>query len=135
MWSGTHASQDYVFLGLPSGAGTQPAKMQSRLARRRVLIAFDGDEAGRDASVRWAKELTLANTVEIVPMPEGKDLSSVADIPSLLAQARPYEPAMPGLDNNRYHRTTRDGAPGAQLADCLEPAAGHAVPTGPRPTR
>ena len=119
VWSGTHASQDHVFLGLPSGAGTQPAKMQSRLARRRVLIAFDGDEAGRDASVRWAKELALTNTIEIVPMPEGKDLSSVADIPGLLTQSRPYEPAMPGLMvlNNRYHRTTRDGAPGAQLAD------------------
>jgi len=119
VWSGTHSTKDYVFLGLPSGAGTRPEKMASRLTGRRVLIAFDGDSAGRDASIVWATELALDNQVEIVPVPEGKDLSSVVDIPALLRGARPYEPAMPGLLklNGRYHRATRDGNPGQQLSD------------------
>jgi hypothetical protein len=119
VWSGTHASQDYVFFGLPSGAGTRPEKMQTRLAGRRILIAMDGDEAGRAASLLWATELSKNNTVEIVPVPEDKDLSSVADIPGLLRQARPYEPAMPGIMviAGRYHRTSKNGEPGMQLGD------------------
>jgi hypothetical protein len=67
VWSGTHATEEFVFLGLPTGAGTQPAKMRSRLAGRRVLIAFDQDRAGRDAATLWANELAKNNDVEIVP--------------------------------------------------------------------
>lgn len=119
VWSGTHATQDYVFLGLPSGAGTRPEKMRSRLAGRRILIALDGDEAGRAASLLWAQHLAKDNTVEIVPVPEGKDLSSVADIPALLRKARPYEAPMRGLMElaGGYRRTTKDGEPGMQVAD------------------
>lgn len=120
VWSGTHSTQDYVFLGLPSGAGTRPEKMQTRLASRRVLLAFDGDEAGREAAMLWAKALEQdRNQVEIVPVPWGKDLSQVADLPGLLAKSRPFQPRMPGLMvlNGRYHSMNKDGDPGQQLSD------------------
>ncbi len=124
VWSGTHASQDYVFFGLPSGAGTRPEKMQTRLAGRRILIALDGDEAGRAASLLWAKDLSKRNAVEIVPVPDGKDLSSVTDIPSLLRDARPYVAPLRGLLAlpGGYRRATKDGEPGMQVSDfTLEP--------------
>lgn len=119
VWSGTHSTKDYVFLGLPSGAGTRPEKMASRLTGRRVLIAFDGDAAGRGASILWAEYLATDNQVEIVPVPEGKDLASMSDIPAVLRGARPYEAAMMGLLrlNGRYHRATRNNDPGQQLSD------------------
>jgi hypothetical protein len=119
VWSGTHATENFVFLGLPTGAGTRPEKMQSRLSGRRILLALDGDTAGRDASVLWAPYLATDNEVEIVPVPEGKDLSSVANIPALLDQARPFEAPMPGLITvaSRYLRANRDGTPGMQLSD------------------
>lgn len=119
VWSGTHATKDYTFLGLPTGAGTRPEKMASRLAGRRVLIALDGDEAGRDASIIWAEELSGQSAVEIVPVPPGKDLSSVADVPDLLRRARRYEAPLPGLLvlDGRYHRASKDGSSGMQLSD------------------
>lgn len=120
VWSGTHSTQDYAFLGLPSGAGTRPEKMLSRLVGRRVLLAFDGDEAGREASLLWASFLEDDNCrVEIVPVPWGKDLSEVADIPGMLAQSRPFQPRMPGLMivGGRYHSVTKNDDPGQQLAD------------------
>lgn len=120
VWSGTHATQDYVFLGLPTGAGTHPEKMQSRLAGRRVLLAFDQDQAGRDASVLWANHLLRTdNTVEIVPIGMGQDLSDVADIPALLSRSRRFEAELPGLlvVGGRYVRQTRDGNAGQPLSD------------------
>lgn len=119
VWSGTGATRDYVFLGLPSGAGTRPEKMQSRLVGRRVYIALDGDEAGRDASTLWADYLREDNEVFIVPVPEGRDLSSVADIPGLLARARRYESEMRGIVEigGRYRRVSNNGDPGMELSD------------------
>ncbi len=119
VWSGTHASRNYVFFGLPTGAGTRPEKMQSRLADRRVLIAFDQDEAGRDASILWAQYLAKTNRVEIVPLGEGQDLSQVSDIPALLKKARPFEASIPGIMvvNGRYHRQSKDGNSGQPIAD------------------
>ncbi len=119
VWSGTHATQDYVFFGLPTGAGTRPEKMQTRLAGRRILLGFDGDTAGRDASILWATYLSKNNQVEIIPVDGGQDLSEVADIPGLLKKARPFEVAIPGLMviNGRYHRQSKSGADGAPVAD------------------
>lgn len=119
VWSGTGATQDYVFLGLPSGAGTRPEKMQSRLAGRRVYIALDGDEAGRDASTLWADYLRDNNDVYIVPVPEGRDLSSVVDIVGLLGRSRRYESEMHGIVEvaGRYRRVSNNGDPGAELSD------------------
>ena len=124
VWSGTHATQDYTFLGLPSGAGTRPEKMQSRLAGRRVYIALDGDEAGRDASVLWADYLRDENDVFIVPIPEGTDLSSATNIPALLGRARRYEAEMRGIVElaGRYRRVSNNGDPGMELSDfAIEP--------------
>lgn len=119
VWSGTHSTQDYVFLGLPSGAGTRPEKMASRLSGRRVLLAFDRDAAGRDAFSNWSKALAGENQVEVVPIPEGKDLSEVADIPRLLSQARPYTRPLRGLMTlgGRYRRTTKNDEPGQEVSD------------------
>jgi len=119
VWSGTHATQDFVFLGLPTGAGTRPEKMQSRLTDRRVLIAFDQDGAGRDASILWANFLARNNQVEVVPLAAGQDLSEVANIPAILKQARPFERELPGISNmdGRYYRQTKDGNNGAVISD------------------
>lgn len=121
VWSGTHSTQDYVFLGLPSGAGTRPEKMASRLSGRRVLLAFDRDAAGRDAFNLWSAELAGENQVEVVPIPEGRDLSEVADIPRLLAQARPYTRPLRGLIalDGRYRRVSNNGNPGPEVSDFL----------------
>lgn len=119
VWSGTHATQDYVFFGLPTGAGTNPKKMQTRLAGRRVLIATDQDSAGRDAARLWADELSKDNEVFIVPLPEGQDLADVRDIPALLAAARRYERPLRGIGtlHGRYFRLSKDGAPGMEISD------------------
>lgn len=120
VWSGTHSTQDYVFLGLPTGAGTRPEKLQSRLVGRHVLLALDGDEAGRDAALLWAEHL-LANgcTVDIVPLPEGRDLSDMPDIPLVLSKARTFQPRLPGIVvvGDTYRRATRDGDPGQAISD------------------
>lgn len=122
VWSGTHSTQDYVFLGLPTGAGTRPEKLQSRLAGRRVLIAFDGDNAGRDAATLWADALlTVDCQVSIVPIPYGSDLSDLPDIPLMLSKTRTYRPRMPGVltVNDAYFRASREGDPGQQISDFI----------------
>lgn len=120
VWSGTHSTQNYVFLGLPTGAGTRPEKLQSRLVGRHVLLAFDGDEAGRDAALLWADHL-LANgcTVAIVPLPDGKDLSDMPDIELVLSKARTFQPRIPGIVivGDTYRRATKDGEPGQAISD------------------
>ncbi len=120
VWSGTHSTQDYVFLGLPTGAGARPEKLQSRLVGRRVLLAFDADTAGRDATLIWAEHL-LSNDciVDVVPLPAGSDLSDMPDIPLVLSKARTFRPLMPGLlaVGDSYLRATRDGNPGQVLSD------------------
>lgn len=112
VWSGTHATQEFCFLGLPSGAGTRPEKLASRLAGRRVLLGFDGDPAGREAIRTWSAALIeLGSEVLIVPMPDGLDLSEVGDIPGLLAQAEGHKPDLGGLAEvgGQYLRLTQRG--------------------------
>ena len=119
VWSGTHASAEYVFLGLPTGAGAHP-KQAPRLARRRVLLALDGDKAGRGALRRWAAALVKEEcTVEVVPLPDGQDLADVVDVPGLLAASRRFDPPLRGVTEiaGRYRRLTQDDQAGAELAD------------------
>ena len=97
VWSGTLAlpSDEYTVLGLPTGAGTNPGKAAARLAGRRVLLAFDADPAGRDATIKWATELIKNDcSVGICTLPAGRDLSRVADIPGIVRKARLYVPPM-----------------------------------------
>ena len=85
VWSGTCAArEDYVFLGLPTGAGYSE-KLASRLAGRTVLLALDADPAGREALGRWMAGLAgIARSTSMVLLPDGKDLSDMADIPAAL---------------------------------------------------
>ena len=85
VWSGTYAArEDYVFLGLPTGAGYSE-KLASRLVGRTVLLALDADPAGREALSRWMAGLAgIATSVSMVLLPEGKDLSDMADIKAAL---------------------------------------------------
>lgn len=78
VWSGTYAAPEgYVFLGLPTGAGSRPVQAQL-LYGRRVIIAFDGDPAGRGASLMWAEELLKYRAeVRICFLPDKRDISDL----------------------------------------------------------
>ena len=68
--------EDMVVCAIP-GTGHLPEKYLSIFMGRQVLIAFDGDSAGRNASRSWAAALSEGGTsVSILPMPEGRDLAS-----------------------------------------------------------
>jgi len=83
VWSGTYAAgqRGYAFLGLPTGAGTDPARLIPHLTGRRVLLAFDGDLAGHTATKTWMKAL-WSNAgpgiyINDLCLPPDKDLSQV----------------------------------------------------------
>lgn len=98
VWSGTHAlrdSDEFVFLGLPTGAGAYP-RQAPRLAGRRVVLAFDGDSAGRGALHHWLEALlALGCSVHIAPIPEGRDLAQVSDLPAILEAALRHQVRSP----------------------------------------
>jgi len=82
VWSGTHAAgqRGFVFLGLPTGAGTLPTGLAASLAGRRVVLAFDGDLAGRTATATWTVALVDAGCrVWDLNVPEGEDLSTLSE--------------------------------------------------------
>ena len=78
VWSGTHAAGgEYVFLGLPTGAGSALAPLAPRLAGRRVILAFDGDPAGRTATRNWMTALWAQGTeTHSIHVPNNRDLAS-----------------------------------------------------------
>lgn len=81
VWSGTHAAgqRGFVFLGLPTGAGSAPNGLAASLAGRRVILAFDGDPAGRTATLTWTNALADAGCrVWDLDVPEGEDLSTLS---------------------------------------------------------
>lgn len=119
VWSGTHAlrnSDEYVFLGLPTGAGSYP-RQAPRLAGRHVVLAMDGDPAGRGALLKWIPALKMVNcTVYVAPIPEGRDLSQIYDIPGLLraAMRQSVRTPMGGLsvlDGSYRRRTQKEPKP------------------------
>jgi hypothetical protein len=74
---------------------------------RQVLLAFDGDGVadathatkGRMATRKWAEALEAAGAnVRILPIPEGKDLSTAGDINTLIAQAQPLVKPPTGIE-------------------------------------
>ena len=80
VWSGTHAAgqRGFVFLGLPTGAGSAPG-LAASLAGRRVILAFDGDPAGRSATATWTVALVDAGCrVWDLDVPDGEDLSTLS---------------------------------------------------------
>jgi len=78
VWSGTHAAGgEYVFLGLPTGAGSAPTLLAPRLTGRRVILAFDGDPAGRTATRTWMSALWSQGTeTHSIHIPDNRDLTS-----------------------------------------------------------
>lgn len=120
VWAGTYVSrQDYMFLGLPTGAGAHP-KQAPRLADRRVILALDADTAGRAATRKWAAALADHGAeVYIASLPDGRDLASISDVDSLLKRARQRESGIEGiLEAQSTYRTVSKGNKGGhQVSD------------------
>lgn len=73
-------------LGLPSGAGKFMPEW-SELRADVYYLAFDGDDAGRDATAVWQRALAGLD-VRVCPVPEGEDIRSAAvSVSDLLPQA------------------------------------------------
>ena len=98
VWTAAQRLPQFSALGLPTGAGSSPDRHAQRYewTHRRVILAFDSDEAGRDAAKAWGNHLLLLDAqVEILRLPEGRDLSEVVDLSDLSSQ--PYRAPMSGL--------------------------------------
>lgn len=88
----THADigDRFTVLGIPTGAGDEkehkePPQTQL-LAGRKVILAFDGDSAGRAARQAWDEALSKYECeVLFAPVPEGKDMSTV-DSPAAIIE-------------------------------------------------
>lgn len=110
VWSGTHAlrnSDEFVFLGLPTGAGSHP-KQAYRLAGRRVVLAFDGDPAGRVALAYWIPALLNEGaSVYVAPIPEGKDLSTVNGIEAVVRAGLRRQVRLPNTNVSKLNNTYR----------------------------
>lgn len=70
--------------GISAGAGAPPYALE-RFRDRDVLVAFDGDEAGRQGALRWFHALhDVAARVRTLDTPDGADLTSLGDLSFLL---------------------------------------------------
>lgn len=80
-WVSTFRVGDlYDVRGLSTGAGANP-KAAVKLAGRQVVVAFDGDPAGRTATDRWVPALQAAGCgVSRVDLPDGWDLASLPNL-------------------------------------------------------
>jgi hypothetical protein len=89
-WAAAFALPDgYVALGLAAGAGAHPHAAPS-LAGREVIIAFDGDNAGRRAAMDWAKALRAEGCdVQVSPLPDGYDVAGIENPEPYLTLSRP----------------------------------------------
>jgi DNA primase len=99
--------------GLPmlscSTAGVTVSEAQaqtvSTLTRRQVVLALDGDAAGRDGTIRWVELLQrrLHHPVAVADLPDGRDPADVLTqngptaLLDLLARARPSAYELAGL--------------------------------------
>lgn len=105
-----HLGAEYVALGLPSGAGSHPSNIE-RLRGREVIIAFDGDEAGRKGALTWSTTLRDAGcSVFIVPLPDGVDVASLDRPRFWLTLNRPMMPAPDGIieEAGAYYRPHKE---------------------------
>lgn len=112
VWAAAHALPEYAVLGIPTGAGAHP-KQASRLAGRRVVVALDGDPAGRGGVVRWYAALTKEGCeVLIAPMPDGYDLAKLSpdQLREVVRRARPVPTAPKGIgsDASGYYRPGKE---------------------------
>ena len=95
----------YIALGLASGAGSRPVpQLVASLRGRKVMLAFDGDDAGRSATAKWTEALLAEGTdVSFVPVPQGQDLCSVPSVEALVQETRRL---MPAPDQLKEHGDT-----------------------------
>lgn len=90
-------------LGIPSGAGT-PARPHwvQRFKKRHVILAFDGDLAGRRASERWFNALEpVAASVRVCVLPDGQDMAKAASVLKVLADAVEVRPSVGSVGPNK----------------------------------
>lgn len=96
---------EYSVLALPTGAGTREGGTIGQvepLKGRKVLLAFDGDKTGHNATRKWHSQLTKYGcTVLIVPIPDGEDVSTVPNLRSLVEMARPVLATPKGLQEKQ----------------------------------
>lgn len=110
VWAATAAG--FLALGLPTGAGAQP-RQAPRLANRKVILAFDGDAAGRAALPKWWQALRAAGAeVLIAPVPDGTDLAGLTHeaIREVVSRARPVTevPSGLGVSETGYYRPGKE---------------------------
>lgn len=88
VWAAAHQLPEWSVLGLPTGAGARPLQ-QGSLAGRRVVLAFDGDDAGRRALRAWHTALRSHDAdVGVLPLPDGQDVASLPDLRARLSTVR-----------------------------------------------
>lgn len=106
----TAMGEEWIALGIPTGVGAHP-KQAGNLAGRKVVIAFDGDEAGRAGAVRWFAALDAFDCdVRIAAVPDGTDLASAPDPRAVILGARPVQPPPSGIrsEGDAYVRPGKD---------------------------
>lgn len=92
--------QDVDVLALPSGASAYPKDAWvAMLADRDVVIAFDGDRAGRVAARKWWFKLSHLQahapaSLKFATLPDGKDLSTVPNLLRVVMEAGPVPPSV-----------------------------------------
>jgi hypothetical protein len=92
-WSVMRAvGKRYDVVGLPYGAGS-PVLDPSYFKDRNVILAFDGDYAGRSGTRRWVGALNnVAASIRVVPIPDGFDISNLNDIEESIKSSHPVLP-------------------------------------------
>lgn len=99
-WSATYqVGAEFDVLGIPMGETSPPTLGQvNYLADRDVVLAFDGDPAGRRGMQTWAKMLIQEGcNVWTISLADGEDISSTYNLGELLADKRPVMPPPVGL--------------------------------------
>tara|TARA_R100001460_G_scaffold107309_1_gene155831 strand:+ start:5401 stop:7827 length:2427 start_codon:yes stop_codon:yes gene_type:complete len=99
-WAAQAHLTSFHALGV-AGAGHQPEKLGAEaLAGRTIYMAFDGDEAGRNALSKWHRYLSAHNCkIYNIPMPDGADIASMSpkEVASLPDRALVQMPKPEGL--------------------------------------
>lgn len=119
----------YAALGLPTGASAHPKPAQvEQLRGRFVILALDGDQAGRLGAMRWAAALTgVASELRVAGLPDDTDIANVEDPAFFLAAARtpgrPPKGLQPDPTRPAYVRPPRkEGDVPEELSNwCLAP--------------
>lgn len=100
-WAAMHAvGSVYAVMGLPTGVGAHP-KQAELLAGREIVLAFDGDEAGRRGVERWYTALLRHGCqVRIAQLGDDMDLAKLTpdQIATTVSKARTGTISPAGLD-------------------------------------